>query len=99
MGSEMCIRDRWEANDPLLQTYAPSSAADIPKKFFSLHSFRRGGRTHVSKKRPGCIRKATPLEVTDHGRWRRRFETNTDMSLHYQESTFEDRLCITLLCM
>ena len=89
----------WLQHDPLLQTYAPHSPEDLAKKFYSLHSYRRGGRTHVSKKRAGCIRKATTLEVSDHGRWRRRYETQSDMPTHYQETTLEDRLYITLLCM
>ena len=90
---------QWLAQDPLLRTYAPRSAEDIPKKFYSLHSYRRGARTHVSKQRAGCRRKATQLEVSDHGRWRTRYQTHSDMPTHYQETTLEDRLYITLLCM
>ena len=89
---------QWQEGDPLLRTYAPRSAEDLPKKFYSLHSYRRGARTHVSKKRDGCIRKATQLEITDHGRWRTRYTTHSDMPTHYQETTLEDRLYITLLC-
>ena len=93
------LTQQWMDQDPLLQTYAPRSPDDISKKFYSMGSYRRGGRTHVSKKRPGCIRKATQLEVLDHGRWRTRYRTHPDMPTHYQETTFEDRLYITLLCM
>ena len=89
---------QWHNQDPHLRTFAPRSPEDLPKKFYSLHSYRRGGRTHVSKKRDGCARKATQLETTDHGRWRTRYNNHSDMPLHYQETTLEDRLYITLLC-
>ena len=92
------LRRQWVNHDKLLRTYAPHSSDDLPKKFYSLNSYRRGGRTHVSKVRPGCLRKATPLEITDHGRWRKRYSTSSDMPTHYQETTLEDRLYITLLC-
>ena len=93
------LHRQWLDQDPLLQTYAPRSPEDILLKFYSLHSYRRGGRTHVSKKRAGCTRKATQLETSDHGRWRTRYQTHSDMPTHYQETTLEDRLYITLLCM
>ena len=41
---------QWLDGDPLLQTHVPHSAEDIPEKLCSLHSYRRGARTHVSKK-------------------------------------------------
>jgi hypothetical protein len=35
-----------------------------------MNSYRRGARSHVSKKRPSNVRKDSPDEVTKHGRWR-----------------------------
>ena len=93
------LYEQWRNGDALLRTYAADDADKIRKKFYSLGSYRRGGRTHVSRKRPGCHRKATDAEVAEHGRWRTRYHTHSHMPTHYQESSIEDRLYITLLCM
>ena len=93
------LHQQWLQEDPLLRTYANRDPNLIPTKFYSLSSYRRGGRTHVSRKRDGCTRKATSTEIEDHGRWRSRGKTASNMPLHYRESSFEDKLYITLLCM
>ena len=71
----------------------------LEEKLYSFHTYRRGGRTHVSKKRPGCVRAATATETAEHGRWRVKFSGGEDMPTHYRESTIEDRAYITLMCM
>jgi len=71
----------------------------LEEKLYSFHTYRRGGRTHVSKKRPGCVRAATAAETAEHGRWRVKFSGGEDMPTHYRESTIEDRIYITLMCM
>ena len=85
--------------DPMLQKFDPASERDsIPARFYSMGSYRRGGRSHVAKKRPGCVRKATPAEVYEHGRWSIR--TGTEAApIHYNEPSVPDKLDITLLCM
>jgi hypothetical protein len=70
----------------------------IADHFWSLHSYRRGGRTHVSRRRVGCFRKATAQEIAEHGRWRAS-RTSMDMPTLYLEWTYLDRISITLLCM
>ena len=56
------------AGDKFLAPFDGSSPKNtIEFKFWSMHSFRRGARSHVSRKRPECIRKATDLEVKEHG--------------------------------
>jgi hypothetical protein len=64
-----------------------------------MHSYRRGGRTHVSRRRAHCLRAATKAEITEHGRWRQRNQGHEAMALHYCAPTLEDRLYISLLCM
>ena len=60
------------AGDSFLKAFDGSPGNTIPDKFYSMHSYRNGGRSSVSKRRPGCVRAATPVEVTEHGRWRQR---------------------------
>ena len=86
------------AGDPFLREFDGSNKNSIPEKFWAMHSYRRGGRTHVSKKRPGCLRKATATEVDEHGRWRQLRE-NMSMAKAYQQWSLPDRLSVTLLCM
>ena len=83
----------------MLQRFDPNSERDnIPSRFYSMGCYRRGGRSHVAKKRPGCVRKATPAEVYEHGRWA--IKTGTEAApIHYNEPSVPDKLDITLLCM
>jgi hypothetical protein len=93
------LHDQRLQGDPTLQAFDSSTPGfSIPEKFYSSNSYRRGGRTHVSKKRPGCIRKATEAEVTEHARWRKRRE-QLDMPSQYLGWSLDDRLAVTLLCM
>ena len=85
--------------DKFLKAFDGSPRNTIAAKFYSMHSYRNGGRSNVAKRRPGCVRAATPVEVTDHGRWRTRHSGREPLPLHYLQRTLEDRLYITLLCM
>jgi hypothetical protein len=49
-----------------------------------MHSYRRGGRSHVYRRRQGCARKATAEEVTEHGRWRSK-RSSMDMPTAYNK--------------
>ena len=93
------LNEQLAQGDALLQTYAQGDPGLLRRRLYSMHSWRRGGRTHVSRKREGCVRKATDQEIQDHGRWRSRGRVGPDMPTHYRESSYEDRLYITLLCM
>lgn len=87
------------AGDKFLAPFDGSSPNNtIEFKFWSMHSFRRGARSHVSRKRPECIRKATDLEVKEHGRWRTK-RSAMDMPTLYNEWSIFDRLALTLFCM
>ena len=73
----------------------------IPSSFWSLHSYRRGARTQVSRRRKvGRVwtRAALPGEVYEHGRWQKKMGTHP-IDLHYQQWTYYDRLQLTLACM
>jgi hypothetical protein len=52
----------------------------------------------VSRVRVGCTRKATTIEVHEHGRWRFS-RSSMDMPTLYLEWTSVDRISVTLLCM
>ena len=93
------LYDQLAQGDPLLRTYAKTDRTLLRRRLYSMHSWRRGGRTHVSRKRPGCVRPASDQEIRDHGRWRSRGSVGPDMATHYREPSYEDRLYITLLCM
>jgi hypothetical protein len=84
--------------DAYLQEFDGSPGKTLMEAFYSMHSYRRGGRSHVSKHRPGCRRKATPEEVNEHGRWRRR-RASESMAEQYRQWPLIDRLALTLLCM
>jgi len=85
--------------DPAFRFFDETPGNTLEDKLYSFHTYRRGGRSHVSKKRPGCVRAATATETTEHGRWRVRFSGGEDMPTHYREATIEDRVYITLMCM
>ena len=68
--------------------------------FYSMHSYRSGGQSDVSIKRIGSLRKATPEEVDEHGRWRQQNVPGAErMALHYTQRPVLDRVAITLFCM
>uniref|UniRef100_A0A7S1ZL27 Uncharacterized protein n=1 Tax=Trieres chinensis TaxID=1514140 RepID=A0A7S1ZL27_TRICV len=81
--------------DPTLQIY--ESLQQLLLKFYSMCSYHRGGCNHVSRRREGCVRAATPTEVYEHGRWK--FTHAPDMPTHYREWDTTDRSTMTQLCM
>lgn len=85
--------------DHALSPFNDEPGNTIADKFYSFHTYRRGGRTHVSRHRPMCRRAARKAEVDEHGRWRSKGKVSADMATHYREWTVEDRIYITLLCM
>jgi hypothetical protein len=86
--------------DAYLHPYDGSTATHtIALLFYSMGTYRRGGTSFVKRHRTNCVRKATPDEVTNHGRWRSRNRGSEPMPTHYDEPILEDLLYITLLCM
>lgn len=92
----LLYRQRQEG-DPYLAPAAASPADSLETRFWSMHCYRRGGRTHVSRPSPGR-RRATALEISEHGRWKRK-QSSLDMPSHYLELPVCDRISLTLCCM
>ena len=93
------LRLQRAAGDPALTPFDDTPGNSIEHKFYSFHTYRRGGRSQASRKRPNNLRKATNAETIEHGRWRSRGGPTSDMPTHYREWTVEDKLYITLCCM
>ena len=91
------LRTLRDSGDPQLRPYDDRPGNSIEEKFYSMCSYRRGGRSYVSKRRGNKL-KATPTEIYEHGRWRKK-RAGEDMPTRYQEFTLEDRLYLTYLCM
>ena len=86
------------AGDPFLRAFDGTGGNSLEDKFWSLHCYRRGSRSHVSRGgRYGDnrFRRATPDQVYMHGRWRLRRQ-NKPIDRTYQEWTNRDRIKITL---
>lgn len=92
------LQEQRLAGDPYLAQFDGSPGNSIPEKFYSLHCYRRGARTHVSKRRERCHRKATPDEVKEHGRWKQS-RRHMDMPTAYLQWPLIDRIALTLFCM
>lgn len=89
------------AGDPYLKPFDGQPGNTIEAKFWSLHCFRRGARSHVSRGgRFGKhrMRKATQDQVYEHARWRYR-RSNERIDIIYREWVPLDRIKITLYCM
>ena len=84
--------------DAFLRAFDGSPGNSVENKFWSLHCYRRGGRTHVSRTHKNTHRKATDVQVYEHGRWRHR-RSGEKIDVVYREWTLADRVRLTLLCM
>jgi hypothetical protein len=83
--------------DPYLSKYDESPGRELIKAFWCFNTLRRTAQLVVAKKRPETLRAATPVEVVEHGRWRRN-RSSLDMPLAYLEMSIEDRLCVNRFC-
>jgi len=84
------------AGDSFLQALGSDRGESIPVRFYSLHSYRRGGRSHCQRTQPEAGHtKATDRQVYEHGRWRRK-RGSEPIAIQYQEWTLYERLRITL---
>ena len=66
----------------------------LTEQFWSLHSYRRGARSHVSRCKVGFRRKASDDEVYEHRRWRRK-RVGEAVDVLYRECTLADRVLLT----
>jgi hypothetical protein len=99
------LRTQQAAGDPLLKAFDSLTGPNsIAAKFWSLHCYRRGARTQVT--RGGSVgnqvtayhfRKASSEQVYEHGRWQRK-RSGEKIDVVYREWTILDRVKISLYC-
>lgn len=94
------LRQQQAAGDSYLRAFDGSPGNSIEEKFWSLHCYRRGARSHVS--RGGLygkhrFRRAREPQVYEHARWRRK-RSGERIDVIYREWTLHDRVQITLCC-
>jgi hypothetical protein len=92
-------QQRLEGDPYLLPFDGSTPTRHIALLYYSMGLYRRGGNSFVQRHRTGCVRKADPDEVINHGRWRSKNRGSEPMPVHYHEPTLEDLIYITLLCM
>jgi hypothetical protein len=92
--------------EPTLLCFTNEEGNRIRDKIYSMHSWRRAGRSRVSRAarhnepQPRGTRKATPTEVYEHGRWTNRCDQKgEDMAALYNQWGMIERLAITLFYM
>jgi hypothetical protein len=89
--------------EPTLKCFSPRAKHGIRDKIYSMHSWRRAGRSRVSRgprhnePNPPGTRIATGYEVYEHGRWRKKGKSE-DMPAHYNQWALPDRIAVTLFC-
>lgn len=84
--------------DPHLRPFTNTPGNRLEDKFWSMHSYRRGARSHVSKRRGPTHRKATETQVYEHARWTRK-RSGEAVDIQYRDWTYADRVEITFLSM
>ena len=83
--------------DPFLLAFSTTVGNRIEDKYYSMGTYRRGGRSSCTKRTNGTLQ-ATPAEVYEHGRWTVK-QSKENMPTRYNELTLDDRINLTLLCM
>jgi hypothetical protein len=95
------LRAQQAAGDPYLRPYHGGVGNTLETKFWSLHCYRRGARSHVS--RGGVFgrhrfRKATLAQIYEHARWRRK-RSGESIDVLYREWTLREFIRLTLYSM
>jgi len=90
-----CLEEQRRQGDPFLRAFDGSPGNSIRDKFWSIHAYRRGARSHVSKRRLGQYRKASKDQVYEHARWKRSRRSEA-IDVIYREWTLPDRIQLTL---
>ena len=95
------LRRQQAAGDPYLAQFRDDvPGQSIEDKFWSLHSYRRGSRSAVSRANQSLrTRRATNDQVYEHARWERKHSASEAIDVIYREWQIIDRIQITLLCM
>jgi hypothetical protein len=94
------LYSRQALGDPYLTPFSGEKGNSIEEKFWSLHCYRRGARSHVSRGGKFGLhrfKKATQVQVYEHARWRRR-RSSEAIDAIYREWNPIDRIQLTLYC-
>ena len=89
--------------EPTLRAFSNQPGHRLKDKIYSMHSWRRAGRSVVSRlprhdePNPPSRRKASNDEVYEHGRWAQKVSSE-NMPQRYNQWELADRLVITLFC-
>jgi hypothetical protein len=92
------LHEQQANGDPYLLPFDGSPGNSIEAKFWSLHCYRRGARSHVSRGgRFGRyrFRKANDTQIYLHARWRRR-RSSEAINKMYLQWPLRDRIKLTL---
>ena len=92
-----CLRRLQAKGDAYLAPLAQTGKNSLEARFWSLHCYRRGARTHVSRTLPGQPM-ASKDQIYEHARWRYR-RNSQPVDVIYRDWTFFDRIKITLFYM
>jgi hypothetical protein len=90
--------------EPTLSMFSDERGNRMIDKIYSIHSWRRAGRSKVSRvprhdePRPKGSRKASPEEVYEHGHWEKK-QDNESMPRRYNQWDLSDRICVSYVCM
>jgi hypothetical protein len=94
------------AGEPTLAPFTDHPGGRIRDLIWSIHSWRRAGRSRVSRStrhnepNPPGTRRATSAEIYEHARWEARQQRRSeDMAAHYNQWELIDRVGITFHCM
>ena len=92
-----CLRRLKADGDPYLRPLDVTGRNSIEARFLSLHCYRRGARSHVSRSTRTTM-EATKDMIYEHARWRY-WRSSQPIDVLYRDWTFLDRIKITLYCM
>jgi hypothetical protein len=94
------------SGEPTLAPFSDKPGKRIRDLIWSIHSWRRAGRSRVSRATrhnepsPPGTRRATYAEIYEHARWEAiQQRKSEDMDNHYNQWELIDRLAITYDCM
>ena len=90
------LHEQRSMGDRYLHPFDGRPGNSIADKFWSLHCYRRAGRTHVTK--PHTQRRATKDQIYEHARWKRQSK-GEDIDVVYRQWSILDRIQITLYSM
>jgi hypothetical protein len=94
-----CLYQLQAGGDAYLQPFT-GEGNTIADKFWALHMYRRGARTHVGRggNHNGVpFRKASKEQLYEHGRWRLKRSAQA-IDQQYNEWPYAERIFITLRC-